>query len=587
MDLSAPVGALIMQTKYFIYCRKSSEQEDRQMLSLPAQAKELWEFAQKNNLQIVDAKDDNPFNTKVFCESKSAHTAGRPKFNSMLKRIEKGEANGVIVWDESRIARNSLDGGTFIYMMDLEQIVEIRKPGKIYTNTPDDKSWLQMCFMMSKKESDDKGVNVKRGLRTKAENGWYPSSWTKPGYMWDNAERGNKSILIDPIRFPLIKQCWELMLTGAYTPPQILRKLNDEWGYRSPIRKSVGGKPMCRSQIYKVLSDPFYYGWYQRKDKDGNLVWQKGNHKPMISKEEFNKVQMLLGHGSKQRMMKHDFPLTGIIRCGECGAMVTAEEKWQVICTHCKHKFSSLNRDTCPKCQTKIEEMNEPKVLHYIYYHCTKRKNPKCTQRSISYKKLLKQVDEKLKNVTVSERFVEWAIKYLNELNDGETKAHTATIKQLQENYSNCVKRLDNLVKLKISPKNSDGLLLSDDEFVAQKTPIMEEKNKLEESLNNQGQRINNWVDQVEKHFNFALHARHKFDTGTPEEKREIIVTIGSNLELFNQTLDIELENEYAFLEYAKKIEPTISEGFEHEEKIGESTNLEGIWSQNLSLLSD
>lgn len=107
-----------MEMKYFIYCRKSSEAEDRQVLSLPAQQKELLELSQEQNLQVIG----------VYSESGSAHKIGRPKFNEMLKRIEKGEANGIIVWDESRLARNSLDGGKIIYMMDLGQIVEIVKP---------------------------------------------------------------------------------------------------------------------------------------------------------------------------------------------------------------------------------------------------------------------------------------------------------------------------------------------------------------------------------------------------------------------------------------------------------------------------
>lgn len=563
------------KSKFFIYCRKSSEQEDRQILSLPAQAAELQNLAEREQLNVVD----------IFQESKSAHTTGRPKFDAMIARIEVGEADGIIVWDESRLARNSLDGGKLIYMMDLGLIQEIRKPSKIYRNTPDDKSWLSMCFMMSKKESDDKGVNVKRGLRTKAEKGWYPSSWTKPGYMWDNAERGNKSILVDPTRFPLIKQCWELMLTGAYTTPQILRKLNEEWGYRSPVRKTTGGKPMHRSQLYNIFSDPYYYGWYEYKDADGEMVWKKGNHTPMITEEEFNRVQMLLGRGSKQRMRKQNFPLTGIIHCGECDAMVTAEEKWQTICTNCKYKFSSLNKEECPKCHLKIEEMVNPTVLHYIYYHCTKRKNPNCTQVSISSDDLIKQVDEKLKKVTVSQRFVKWALKYLSTLHDEETKSHTATITQLQNSYNDCVKRLDNLVQLKISPANSDNSLLSDSEFLAQKTALVTEKTKLEESLNNQGQRVNNWLETVEEHFNFALHARHRFEVGTPEEKREMLVTIGSNLTLLDKVLGLDLENEYAFLEYVKEIEPSVSEEFEHEESVDISMDLESLWAQNRLML--
>ena len=124
--------------KYFIYCRKSSEQEDRQILSLDSQENELKKVAQEQKLSVI----------KTYKESGSAHVIGRPLFNEMITRLERGEAQGIIVWDESRIARNSLDGGKIIYMIDLGQIIEIYKPGKVYKNTPDDKSWLSMIFMM-------------------------------------------------------------------------------------------------------------------------------------------------------------------------------------------------------------------------------------------------------------------------------------------------------------------------------------------------------------------------------------------------------------------------------------------------------
>lgn len=151
--------------------------------------------------------------------------------------------------------------------------------------------------------------------------------------------------------------------------------------------------------------------------------------------------------------------------------------------------------------------------------------------------------------------------------------------------HNDCIKRLDNLVKLKISPVNSDGSLLSDDEFLDQKTVLVSEKNKLEESLKNQGQRVNNWLETVEENFNFALHARHRFEVGTPDEKREILVTIGSNLTLLDKVLGLDLENEYAFLEYVNEIEPTVSEEFEHGKSVDKSMDLEYIWAQNRLVL--
>lgn len=108
----------LQELQFFIYCRKSSEDEDRQILSLPAQVKILSELAQKENFHVV----------AVYQESKSAHKAGRPMFNEVIRRIEKGEGNALLVWDESRIARNALDSGRVIYMIDEEKIKAIVKP---------------------------------------------------------------------------------------------------------------------------------------------------------------------------------------------------------------------------------------------------------------------------------------------------------------------------------------------------------------------------------------------------------------------------------------------------------------------------
>lgn len=91
----------------------------------------------------------------------------------------------------------------------------------------------------------------------------------------------------------------------------------------------------------------------------------------------------------------------------------------------------------------------------------------------------------------------------------------------------------------------------------------------------------------MEAHFNFALHARHRFEVGTPEEKREILVTVGSNLTLLGRTLGIDLENEYAFLEYVKEIESSVSEGLEPEKSVDISFDLESLWAQNPLVLPD
>ena len=90
--------------KYLLYCRKSTDEEDRQVLSIEAQLAELREFAVKEKLEIVDS----------LCESKTAKEPGRAKFGEMLDRIEHGQADGIISWHPDRLSRKFIDGGKII-----------------------------------------------------------------------------------------------------------------------------------------------------------------------------------------------------------------------------------------------------------------------------------------------------------------------------------------------------------------------------------------------------------------------------------------------------------------------------------------
>jgi len=90
--------------KFFLYARKSTDTEEKQVRSIDDQIAELKELAKKENLEIV----------KFFIEKQTAKEPGRPVFNEMLSRIEKGEAKGILAWHPDRLARNSIDGGKII-----------------------------------------------------------------------------------------------------------------------------------------------------------------------------------------------------------------------------------------------------------------------------------------------------------------------------------------------------------------------------------------------------------------------------------------------------------------------------------------
>lgn len=234
-----------------------------------------------------------------------------------------------------------------------------------------------------------------------------------------------------------------------------------------------------------------------------------------------------------------------------------------------------------------LPKRENPTKLHYVYYHCTKRKKKTCTQKSIRLEDFEKQFDTLLEKVQISENFKNWAIKHLNELSEIEIEDRNAIIKSQQTAYDDCVKRIDNLVKLKISPQNTEGELLSDKEFMDQKATLMSEKANLMEKLKGADGRINRWVELTERTFEFACYARHWFASGDKDTKKQILLGIGSNLELKDGIVRVELQKPLQFIEFAKGKVNEISPAFEPEKSGYTTDKLDAFYSQNSILLPD
>ena len=144
-----------IQTKnIFLYARKSTDEPERQVLSIEAQMFELREFAKKEGLNIV----------REFVESKTAKEPGREIFNDMISRIEKNEAEGILAWHPDRLARNSIDGGRIIYLVDTGKITTLKFPTFWFDPTPQGKFMLSIAFGQSKYYVDNLSENIKLSL---------------------------------------------------------------------------------------------------------------------------------------------------------------------------------------------------------------------------------------------------------------------------------------------------------------------------------------------------------------------------------------------------------------------------------------
>ncbi len=494
--------------RYIAYSRKSTEGEDRQVLSLDDQKREIEEIIRRDDLKVVES-----YLGTGHGESFSAHKRGRLIFGHVMQEIESGKANGLLVWHPNRIARNAFDGGLVITLMDEGKLAEIRTPYRTYQNTPDDKFFLQLEFGMAKKSSDDNGVAVKRGLKTKVQMGWYPCR-APLGYQNTIIKgKGLNEIEKDPERFDIVRRMWDMMLTGNYTPPQIMRIANEEWHFKTrPTKRHKGLKPLGRSNLYKIFTNPFYYGWFSY-GRPAQLY--KGTHEPMITEEEFDRVQKILGKDGKPRPQTHRFAFTGLMRCGNCGAMITAEEK--------------------------MKRQQNGNIHHYIYYHCTKRKDENCTEKMVELKNLDAQIDVLVKHLAISDKFKGWAIKYLHEIRQNEAVSNQEIFESKQKQLARITDQLQSLLLKYTSPENANEEIMTAQELQTLKGGLLKQKSALENDVATQGKAIEEWVTLSERTFNFARYAKIWFDNGTMDTKRAVLAALGSNLLIKDQKLNVEL----------------------------------------------
>lgn len=497
-----------------MYTRKSTTGEDRQMLSHEDQERDLLEIERTQNLKVAIR-----YTGKINGESQSAHKRGRPKFGNMMQQVDAGKINALIAWHPNRIARNAFDGGWVITAMDEGKLLALITKGRTYYNTSNDKFMLQLEFGMAKKSSDDNGDAVKRGITSTLKMGRYPSH-APLGYR--NSKflgKGQNHILKDEETFELVKRLWQMMLTGNYTPPQLV-EISKQWGLKTQTTRKYVGKETSRSHIYRIFHNTFYYGEFEFPKGSGE--WYTGTHEPMITEEEFNRVQVLLGNKKRPRPLTRRFAFTGLMRCGHCGAMITAEEK--------------------TKCQ------KNGNVHTYVYYRCTKRIDKKCPEKTVEINELTSQIDMVISGLTISDKFRDWAIKYLHEVRKNEATTNEQAFANKQKRLLQITKQIDALLLKYTASENADGQLISDSEYKALKHALTKEKTALESDVQVQGKEMEKWVELSERTFNFARYASLWFKNGDMETKRAIFSCLGSNLLLKERTMSIDLHKPFKLI---------------------------------------
>jgi site-specific DNA recombinase len=478
------------QIRYILYTRKSSESEDRQEQSIDDQITVMNELAKKLKLRIVDTLE----------ESKSAKAPfQRPEFTKMLTMIENGEADGILCWQINRLSRNPAESGMIQQLLQDEKLLCIQTHDRTYM--PDDNAVVfSVEASIGNQFIRDHRKNVKRGIAAKYRNGGI-TGVAPAGYL-NNV--GKKTISADPLRYPLIRKAFDLYLTGNYSVPQVLRTLNEDWGYLTPKRTQTGGKPLSRTGLYCIFNNPRYAGWVPNSFEDGKRY--RATFRPiMITEEEYDQVQRLLGDKGKPRLCaSKQFALKGFIKCGECGCMITAE----------MHKKKLTNGG----------------VNEHTYYHCT-RKRP-CSQRgSIREQDLFNKVTALLDQYELTPEFYEWGMEALKEMADGEVAERNGVQAMQFNSIDEIQSQLDKLLDLV-----TEGFISPEDYKTKSKSLKQELKRRQDEQVET-AERTQNWYEFIGRRLELLTMANTNFVKGDLGDKKEILLAIGQNPLILNGEL--------------------------------------------------
>lgn len=329
--------------KAVIYCRVSSKEQEDSGYSLDAQEKLLKDFA-RDKFVIVG----QPYRLAESASGKQI----RKKFNEMMSFVRKNNVQIILCEKIDRLTRNLKDASVINDWLQEDENRAVHCVKENFVASKNTKAHENLVWDMkvaiAKFHSQNLSEEVRKGQKEMLAQGRLP---TKPplGYKTID-EQGHKTHVIDEITAPFMKQMFELYATGNYS----ISRLEKEF-YDAGLR-TKSGKRLRKNRIHILLQDPFYQG----KLRWMGQIYDNGKQEPLINKDLFDKVQMILRRKIKNpKYQKHNSLFKSKIFCEHCGGMVTWYTKKGHCYGHCNNSDAFKN---CPKKTGLREDRVEPQL---------------------------------------------------------------------------------------------------------------------------------------------------------------------------------------------------------------------------------
>lgn len=508
-----------------LYARVSSKEQEREGYSIDAQVRLLREYAQRNNLNILEE----------YIDVESAKTSGRQNFTRMLEffkqdsklRDDSRRCKILLVEKTDRLYRNIKDWTT---MDDYDLQIHLVKESEVLGKESKSQSKFMhgIRVLMAKNYIDNLSEEVLKGMIEKARKGIYPGK-APLGYV--NVECGDtKLIQLDPYYAPIIRRLFERYSTGNFS----LKEITDFIEEQGLVYKKSGAK-VHKSVIYTTLTNPIYYGDFLFR---GELY--KGSHEPLISKDLWDQVQSVLKiRGThKTKIQKHNWAFQGLIRCGHCDSALTAEIK--------KKK--------------------------YVYYHCTGGKGPCPEQKYVREEEIARQYGELLGQIKIDKDVLDWLLAALKESHGDKVKYHEEMIAKLHDQYKRLSERVDAMYLDKL-----DGRITSDF-FDSKSGEWRNEQDKILRQIEAHKKADQSYMEKGIQLLELAQRSVILYEKQEMREKRKILNFAVSNSIWKDGKLSVNFRKPFDLLAVTKQQSQEINPG-----SASENSNFE-IWMGNSTI---
>ena len=465
--------------KAVLFCRVSSKDQEETGYSLSAQEKLLKSYAEKKDFNVA----------KVYSISESASgKKQREMFCEMMRFVQKNNIKIIVCEKVDRLTRNFRDAvmiDEWLEKHEERQIHLVKDNLMLHKNSRSQEKFnWGIGILIAKNYIDNLSEEVKKGQQEKLSQGHLPG---KPPIGYKTiGDSGHKIHVIDEDKAPLIRKMFELHATGNHS----LTSLSMEM-YKLGLRNALG-KKYVKSRIHQLLTEPFYYG----KIRWNNKIYD-GKHEPIISKELFDRVQVILKRRNAPKYSKHFYLFKGLVKCAECGGSITWEKQKNIV-----------------------------------YGHCNRYRN--CTQKTY-YKEyeLENKIQEVFGDLQIKNtRIVEWIRKALKESHKDEIDFYNTSLSELNRRKEQIERRLDVLYDDRLDEK------ITEDFYENKFKQYSDEKEQIIQSISKYSQANNKYFELGMNIYELSQRAKEIYQRANLDEKRQLISLVFSNLALSDGKLN-------------------------------------------------